>query len=152
MTVRAILKRESKEPNPDGSSTRKKPIIPWNQFIQMHLDSLLACDFFQKTIWTWSGPMVAYALVFIHYGSRRVFVSPATYNPDNLWLEQQVRNVGMWCQDENIEPRYLVRDNDVKFKGSFDGVLQRIGVKAVKTSIASPDMNGWVPYCTSLAG
>ena len=42
MTVKAILERESKEPNPDGSSTRKKPIIPWNQWIEMHMDSLLA--------------------------------------------------------------------------------------------------------------
>jgi len=151
MTVKAILERHSTEPNPDGSSTRKKPIIPWNQFIQMHLDSLLACDFFQKTIRTWRGAIIAFALVFIHYGSRRVFVSPSTYNPHILWLEQQVRNLAMWLEDEGIQAKYLIRDNDVKSNGPFDGTLKRIGIKTVKRSIAAPDMSpvveSWIGRC-----
>ena len=143
MTVKAILERESKEPNPDGSSTRKRPIIPWNQWIEMHMDSLLACDFFQKTVWTWRGPMVAFVLMFIHLGSRRVYVSPATYNPDNVWLAQQVRNVGMWCQDEGIEAKYLIRDNDGIFRGTFDANMKNIGVEVKRTAIEAPNMNAY---------
>ena len=140
-TVKAIIERHSPEPNPDGSATRKKPIVTWAQFIEMHLDSLVACDFFSKTVYTLRGPVLAFVLVFVHYKSRRVFVSLATYNPDNIWLEQQVRNLSIWCQEEDIEPRYLIRDNDGKFRGSFDDSLKQIGIKAVKTSIEAPNMN-----------
>ena len=143
MTVKAILERESKEPNPDGSSTRKRPIIPWDQWIEMHMDSLIACDFFQKTVWTWRGPALAFVLMFIHIGSRRVYISPATYNPDNRWLEQQVRNVGMWCQDEGIVPKYLIRDNDGIFRGTFDANMETIGVEVKRTAIAAPNMNAF---------
>ena len=144
MTVKAILEREfPPEPNPDGSSTRKKPIIPWNQWIEMHMDSLLACDFFNKTIWTLRGPMVAFVLMFIHLGSRRVYLSSPTYNPDNIWLEQQVRNVSMWCQDEGIEAKYLIRDNDGIFRGTFDASMKGIGVEVKRTCIEAPNMNAY---------
>jgi len=143
MTVKAILLRHSKEPNPDGSSTRKKPIIPWSQWLEMHMDSLLACDFVQKTVWTLRGPRVAFILMFIHLGSRRVFVSPSTYNPDNPWLEQQVRNVHMWCADEGIVPKYLIRDNDGIFRGTFDAHMERMGVEIKRTAIEAPNMNAY---------
>ena len=87
--------------------------------------------------------MVAFVLVFIHIGSRRVFLSPATYNPDNPWLEQQVRNVHVWCQDEGIEPKYLIHDNDGIFRGTFDGHMERMGVETKKTSIRAPNMNAY---------
>jgi len=143
MTVKAILERHSPEPSPDGSANRKVPIIPWSQWIEMHLDSLLACDFFSKTIITWRGPVTAFILMFIHIGSRRVFLSPPTYNPDNRWLSQQVRNLAMWCQDEGIEPKYLIRDNDGKFQGTFDAQMESMGVKVKRTAIKAPNMNAF---------
>lgn len=41
------------------------------------------------------GHQVAYCLIFIHLGSRKIHLSPATYHPDEGWTKQQARNVAM---------------------------------------------------------
>ena len=51
----------------------------------MHMDSLEACDFFCKNIWTLKGKRLAFGLMFIHPGSRKAFVSSGTYHPDEAW-------------------------------------------------------------------
>jgi hypothetical protein len=42
---------------------------------------------------------LAWCLVFIHIGSRKVFVSPATLNPHDAWVRQQGRNLLMWLDE-----------------------------------------------------
>jgi len=81
----------------------------------MHAESILACDFFRKKIWTWSGPREAVILAVLHIASRRVYYSPATFHPNRAWLQQQVRNLSMWAEDEGIEPRFMICDNDQIF-------------------------------------
>ena len=45
-------------------------LTPWRTFIAAHANVMVACDFFCKTVWTPTGKHVAYALMFIHLGSR----------------------------------------------------------------------------------
>jgi hypothetical protein len=40
---------------------------PWRAFISIHLNTMVACDFFRKTVWTPMGKRLAYMLVFIHH-------------------------------------------------------------------------------------
>ena len=154
MTVKRILDRESPSTPPGESTFRKKPAVPWTPFIAMHKETLLACDFLSQKIPSLRQGLVdAFVLVVLHIGSRRVYASPATLNPDNIWLERQVRNISMGCQGEGIEPRFMIRDNDGKFQGSFDTALKRIGVEAGKTPIRAPNANAfaesWISHARS---
>lgn len=89
-TIADILKRAGHHPVPEKDL--KNPASTWKQFISSHMDTLVACDFFTKPVYTLKGRFDAYVLVFIHLGSRRVFMSPATFNPNEAWVLQQARN------------------------------------------------------------
>ncbi len=58
-------------------------------------------------------------LVFLHLGSRRVYLSQPTFHPDETWVMQQARNVTMWLDDHGIEAKYLIHDRDTKFTRRF---------------------------------
>lgn len=142
-TIRRILIGRMETP-PPGKRMVSPPTVPWGQFLEMHMESLIGCDFFRKKIWSWRGPLDAFVLVFIHLGSRRVFTSPPTLNPDDVWLRQQVRNASMWCQDEGIEPKYLIRDNDmILTKTSFDDGIKTLGARVIHTPISAPNANAF---------
>jgi hypothetical protein len=66
-TVGNILKRHSILPAP----TRKKTVT-WREFVRIHLDLLLAGDFFNGEVWNWFGLMISPFLWFIHFVHPRV--------------------------------------------------------------------------------
>lgn len=97
-SVKRILKEAGIHPSPERQ--KKKPVLPWTTFIRAHMETMVAYDFFSKTVFTLHGPRTAYVLVFIHLGSRRVFCSAPTYAPDSAWVTKQARNTLMWCADK----------------------------------------------------
>ena len=109
----------------------------------MHMNVMVACDFFCKTVWTPLGKRTAYVLSFIHLGSRKVFLSPSTFHPTDEWMRQQARNVSMWAEDEGIDIRFLVHDRDSKFSGAFDRLFERDDGGVVKTPYQSPIANSF---------
>ena len=109
-SVKRILTEAGIHPSPERR--KKKPALPWTTFIQAHMETMVACDFFSKTVLTLRGPRTAYVLMFIHLGSRRVFCSAPTYAPDSAWVTQQARNTLMWCTEQGITPKFLIRDAD----------------------------------------
>jgi len=56
-------------------------MTPWRTFVSAQANVMAATDFFRKTVWTTLGKRTAYVLVFIHLGTRKVTLSPATYWP-----------------------------------------------------------------------
>jgi len=66
--------------------------MTWRKFLRLHMNTLVACDFFTKAVGTPLGIRRAHGLVFIHLGTRTVFLSPATYHPHGNWVEQRARN------------------------------------------------------------
>lgn len=56
------------------------------------MESLVACDFFTKTVFTARGPLTAHVLIFTHLGHRRVYCSAPTYAEDSGWVTQQARD------------------------------------------------------------
>jgi putative transposase len=88
-TISDILRRAGHHSIPEKGSGR--PPSDWKLFISSHMETLVATDFFTKPVLTWRGWVDAYVLVFIHIGSRRVFMSPATFNPTEDWVIQQSR-------------------------------------------------------------
>ncbi|MEZ6192089.1 MAG: integrase core domain-containing protein [Phycisphaerales bacterium] len=139
-TVRRVLVDEGVLPDPDRRAP-KGVTTPWRTFVDMHLNTMVACDFFCKNVWTPFGKRVAYGLMFIHLGSRKVFVSPGTYHPTGEWVQQQARNVTMWLEDENLELRFLIHDRDMKFTEAFDEHFRSVGEQVVKTPFQAPVAN-----------
>ena len=99
--------------------------------------------FLQDTIWTLVGKRQAYLLLFIHVGSRKVFVSPATYHPDAAWVQQQGRNVLMWLGDHGVEATHLIHDRDTKFTKAFDQLMNTASIQIVKSPVQAPNANAF---------
>ena len=118
-SARRVLVQEGVLPDPDRHAPRGV-VTPWRTFVAMHLNTMVACDFFCKAAWTPVGRKVAYVLVFIHLGSRKVFATPSTLHPTGEWMQQQARNVSMWADEQKLDLRYLIHDRDTKFTAAFD--------------------------------
>jgi len=136
------------EPPPDKQDSRA-PVVPWTTFVAAHLDSIVATDLFTKTVWSLRGRVEAYCLFFIHLGSRKVWCSPVTLQPNEQWVMQQARNAAMWMEDEGINPRFILHDHDTKYTAQFDEFFRQI-VKEhhpkgqiIKSMIRVPQMNGY---------
>ncbi len=143
ITVRNIL-REA-EIFPDPKKGGKAPPTTWTQFIHAHIDSFMATDFFSKNVWTFSGRRIAFCLVFLHLGTRKVFVSPPTFEPSHDWVKQQSRNAVLWLEKIGEEPLYMIRDNDKKYPADWlDEFWKSEGVEILRTPIAAPRANAFV--------
>ena len=144
-SVKRILKEAGIHPSPEKEE--KKPVIPWLTFIEAHMESIVACDFFSKDIFTPLGKKTAYVLVFIHLDSRSIYSSSSTYNPNSDWVTQQARNANMWCHGIGVTPRFLLRDADTKFCGRFEQVWKGEGARILQIPHRAPAANA---YCESL--
>lgn len=147
-SVKRILATEGIYPTPDKRSLRRPP-MPRNQFVASHMDSLVARDFFTKTVHTWRGRRDAFCLVFLHLATRRVFCSPATFHPKETWVMQQARNAAMWMQDEGIQARWVLMDRDTKFGLHFLHFWKSTGIEAKRLPAHSPDCNA---FCEAFVG
>ena len=141
-TVKRILLEHGIHPTPEKNE-RRQPPMPWSQFVHAHMESLVACDFFTKSVYTLKGKLDAYCLVFIHLGSRKVCCCPATFYPDEAWVMQQARNAAMWMQDEGIKPTMLIMDHDTKFSLHFRQFWKDLGVRPNRIPIGAPQANAF---------
>jgi len=139
-SVRRVLVDERILPDP-GRHAPKGVLTPWRKLIAIHMNVMVACDFFCKTVWTPLGRRAAYVLAFIHLGSRKVFLSPSTLNPTDGWMQQQARNASMWAEEEDIDLRFLIHDRDTKFTEAFDEHFHRVDGGAVRTPYGAPVAN-----------
>ena len=139
-SIRRILVDEGLLPDP-GRHAPKGVVTPWRTFVAAHVNTMVACDFFCKKVWTPLGTKLAYVLVFVHLESRKVFASPATLHPTGEWMQQQSRNVRMWAEDQGIDLRFLIHDHDTKFTQAFDETFKREDGGIVHTPVMAPIAN-----------
>jgi putative transposase len=100
---------------------------------------LIAVDFFTVDTLSLRRLLV---LFFIEIASRRVHLAGCTAHPDGEWVTQPARQVA-WSFGERAEPvRFLIRDHDRKFSGSFDAVFEAQGIRIIRTPIQVPETNG----------
>jgi len=136
-TVRNILKAASLEPGPDRGEGS------WDQFVRMHAESLWACDFLSKKIWTLRGLVDYFVIIWINVKSREVIVSPATATPDSAWVTQQARNFLHDASDRGKEVGHLIHDWDTKFPAQFDAILESQGAEIHRLGPVKPNLNAY---------
>src|SRR5204863_403985 len=107
---------------------------PWRECLHAQAASIVACDFFTvESLFL----RRYYALFFIAHSSRRVWLAGCTANPTGAWVTQQARNLGLDFSDQGV--RFLRRDRDSKYSGSFDEVFRSEGIRIVKTPVRAPN-------------
>ena len=141
-TVRDILSAEDIFPEP--TKGKSKGHVPWKTFLEANMDSLVATDFFTKKVRKLYGSFDAYFLVFIHLGTRKVFCSPVTYNPNEEWVTQQARNAAMWLEDIGVRLKFLIHDRNTKFCAKFREFWKDENVRCIQTPYKAPKANAYV--------
>ena len=129
-SIRRLLAQARLEPAPRRAGPS------WREFLRAQAASIVACDFF-----TVESVCLRryYALFFIAHGSRRVWLAGCTANPTGAWVTQQARNLGLDFSDQGV--RFLIRDRDSKYSGTFDEVFRSEGIRIVKTPVRAPKAN-----------
>jgi transposase InsO family protein len=135
-TVANLLKKHDIAPAPERGRT-----MSWREFIRSHMEVLAAVDFFTTEVWTAGGLMTYYVLTFMRVATRSVCIAGMTTSPDRRWMEQMARNVTLAEVGFLNGCRYLLHDRDTKFCAAFDGILEVVGIKAVKLPPRSPNLN-----------
>ena len=134
-TIRTILRRAGLGPAP-------RRIGPtWRQFLSAQAKGIVACDFFcVETAFL----RTLYVLVFMHIRTRRILGVGVSANPNGKWVTQQARNLVMDLDnDPKLGVRFLIRDRDAKYCGSFNAVFAE-GIDVVLTPYRSPQANAHV--------
>jgi transposase InsO family protein len=75
---------------------------------------------------------------FIELATRRVRLAGITTNPDGRWVTQHARNLLMQLDDEDVRPRFLIRDRDSKFTRDFDELFRSEGIRVIKAPVRAP--------------
>ena len=134
-SVANILRRNGLPPSPEREG------LSWREFLSRHAPVFLCADMFQKEVWTFRGLTTAYVFFVIHLQTRKVILANATFSPTNQWLKQQIRHVLWKCEDQGIEPRFFLRDNDQLYPEDMDSILKSSGVGTIKTPFQAPNAN-----------
>ena len=135
-TVARILKENGFDPGPKrGDGT-------WDDFIRRHLQTIWACDFFTKTVWTLRGKVDYYVLFFIHVATRKVHIAGMTPHPNGAWMaEQACKLCEFFRQQGAAKPTHIVRDRDSKFTAEFCSILESDGIEFRPIPPLSPNLN-----------
>ena len=138
-TVKAILIRHGIPPAP------KRNHDTWDAYIKRTFETLWACDFFTKTVWTTWGPRAFYVLFFINIHTRKVHIAGITKYPKKEWMTQRSKTFQFLSSGKDGR-KLLVRDRDTKFTKEFDRIIQSYGIEIKKIPYRSPNLN---PYAES---
>src|SRR5262245_49865980 len=124
-----MLKEAGIEPAPKRQQTS------WAEFLRQQAASILECDFLTvDTLFL----KRSYVLFFVELATRRVWLAAITTNPERRWVTQQARNLLMHLDDEDVRPRFLVRDRDNKFTREFEEVFRSEGIRVIKAPVRAP--------------
>ncbi|REJ95434.1 MAG: hypothetical protein DWQ29_02010 [Planctomycetota bacterium] len=114
------------------------------QELARHAATLWQCDYITKPMWTMKGIVDLYLIVFIHIGTRRIWVSPCTAHPNATWVKQQARNFLKHAEGIGLSAGYVMHDRDTKFTVEFDEIIKSTGAKLKKKTIQSPNLQAHV--------
>jgi transposase InsO family protein len=104
----------------------------WATFLNNHAPDTWACDFLQTyDLWF----RAIFVFIIIELGSRRVVHFAVTRSPSDGWVAQQLREATPF----DVQPRFLIRDNDSKYGAAFARAAS--GIEILRTPIRAPKAN-----------
>jgi putative transposase len=133
-TIAKILKDHGFGPAPRRSGPT------WRAFLRAQASGVVATDFFHVDTVLLKR---LYVLFFIELGRRRIWITGVTAHPNGGWVTQQARNVTSELADQEISTKFLVRDRDTKYVGSFDNVFRAEGAEILQTPYRAPNANAF---------
>jgi putative transposase len=116
---------------------RKPPSPTWKAFLNNHVNDLVALDFFVVPTFSYK---VLFVLVILAHEQRRIVHINVTEHPTAAWTAQQVVDAFPW----DGVPRYLLRDRDRIYGGSFRQRIRNMGFDEVIVAPRSPWQNPYV--------
>ena len=137
-TVKNILKENGLDPGP------KRGAGTWDEFLKIHAATLWQCDFYSKKVLTLKGLRDLYLLIFLHVETRRVFIAPTTYHPNEAWVKEQAQAFLDHAKATGLGTAMVMHDRDTKFTASFDDALKAGDVKVQKAAHRSPNTVAFV--------
>lgn len=137
-TVRNILKEAGLDPGPERGKGS------WDEFLRIHAQTLWACDFLSKKVWTLGGLVDYFVLVFINIETREVIATPATASPNSAWVAQQARNFIHDVEAADRKVTHLIHDWDTKFTAQFDAIMESEGVSIHRVGPVKPNLNAYI--------
>ena len=109
----------------------------------MHAQTLWACDFFSKHVWTKAGLVEVFVLFLLHVGTRRVHLAGMSARPNAAWMAERAREMTPILSDANGGRAIVLHDWGGKFTAEFDGILQAAGVEPKKVGPCKPNQNAF---------
>jgi transposase InsO family protein len=86
-----------------------------------------------------------FVFVIIELESRRVVHVNVTRQPTDTWVAQQLREATPFGEG----PRFLIRDNDKKYGGQFQQMVDGANIEILKTPVEAPRANA---FCERFLG
>ena len=114
----------------------------WSTFLKNHAKEIIACDFLVAVTVTFR---MLYVFVVIEHATRRLVHMNVTAHPSADWTLQQLREV---VGEEGVF-RYLIRDRDRIYAKHLDDSIKALGVKVMRSPVASPKAKAYASHCTS---
>ena len=135
-TVRNILREHGLDPGP------RRGVGTWDEFLKIHAATLWQCDFFSKRVLTPRGFRLLFVMTFLHVGSRRVFLTPATQHPNEAWVIEQAEAFVHHMRAKRLSAETIMHDRDTKFTADFDAALKKAGIEGPPIGLSRAQHNG----------
>ncbi len=139
--IKKILIKNGIDPCP------KRKEDSWDSFIRRHFETLWACDFFTKTVWTALGPKLFHVLFFVNIRTRKVHIAGITAKPDTEWVVKATKSVSFLFHDNTR--KLLIHDGDTKFPKKFDELFKPFNARVHRITYKAPNLN---PYAEGFVG
>ncbi len=137
-SVKNILIEHGLDPGPKrGKGT-------WSDFLRIHAETLWQCDFFSKRVWTLQGPRQIFAMAFIHLATRRVFVTPGTFQARRRVDGDTSPAFLDHAAAEHLLFEIVTRDYDGKFTKAFDQVFKDRSIQVKPVGPQAPNLNAFI--------
>jgi putative transposase len=118
----------------------------WREFLTDQVQCVIAFDFVHIDLLDLRR---VYALVFLEHGTHRLHIAGVTAHPTASWTVPQAGTLASELGAHVDSLRFLIRDRDAKYTGSFDAVFAADGIETLKTAPRAPRMNA---HCERIIG